>query len=125
MLECFLVNGKHILLNDSVLIKIYDNHVRLSLILQREIKKGYYFGNEDKVKYTEIEMELLKKELFSSEIIIECLDFMLLNRLKLTEFCKKYGLSAQKFLMRLRNIGIEFDNNELETLQNHNITNII
>lgn len=120
-----MVNGKHILLSDSVLIKIYDNHLRLLIILQREIKKGYYFGCENKEKYTEIDMDMIRKELFTTEIILECLDFILLNKIKLTEFCKKYGLSASKFFIRLRNIGVEFDNNELETLQNHNIINII
>lgn len=124
VLECFLVNGKYSVQENKRLFGILENHSKLLSILQREIRKQHQNGHEFNYKYSEYELLFLKKEIFTTEILMECLDFMLINNETVVHFCKKYGLNGTKFWLRLTSVGVEFDNDELEILETNNIIHI-
>lgn len=120
----FLVNGKYILVENKELLKTLDNHFRLLDILKREISNGYHYAHKYKEKYTECEMLSFKKEAFTTEILIKCLDFMLINELNVAQFCNKMNINCTKFAIRMNNTDVEFTNIELEKLDLNNIIHI-
>lgn len=112
----FLANGKYILYENKDLVVILETHVRLLDILKRESRQVF--------KYTGEQILDMKKEMFTTEILIKCLDFAIVNRLDLFHFCKEYTLNFINFSLRLKTFGVEFLNYELENLHNHNIIHL-
>lgn len=104
-----------------MLTKIMKDLLRLQSILIRDhsMKKlnGSKHGMDDDT------YNYFQQELNDVHVMITCIEYIIENKMSMTQFCIKYNLSIANFFFRIKNAGIKFEEYELKNLRSNKIIN--